>query len=48
MINLEAIRVAIEKASDHYDGALCFSQGSMVFQMIYMYHRLGHIKWKWF
>lgn len=48
MLALEQIRVAIESASDHYDGALCFSQGSMIFQMIYMYHRLGFIKWRSF
>lgn len=48
MENLEAIRVAIEGAGGHYDGALCFSQGSMVFQLIYLYHRLGLIKWKCF
>ncbi len=42
---VENIGKIIEKASDHYDGALCFSQGSMAFQYILWYHALGYLNW---
>lgn len=45
MINLANIRVSFEEASDHYDGAMCFSQGSQVFQMILWAQALKLIDW---
>lgn len=46
MHNLENIRKSFEEASDHYDGAMCFSQGSQIFQMILWAHELKFIEWK--
>lgn len=40
--------MAIENVNTEYDGAFCFSQGAMVFQLIFIYHKLGIIKWKSF
>lgn len=40
-----AIRTQIESASEYYDGALCFSQGSYVFQILLWYNLRGIINW---
>lgn len=42
---MEKLRTAIESASDYYDGALGFSQGSYAFQNILLYHALGYLDW---
>lgn len=42
---MEKIRVKMEEASDHYDGALCFSQGSFLFHWLLWCQTRGLIDW---
>jgi hypothetical protein len=45
MITLGNIRKSFEEASSHYDGAMCFSQGSQIFQMILWAQEQKLIDW---
>lgn len=42
---VDKMKKILEGASDYYDGALCFSQGSMAFQKLLWYQTKGLIDW---
>ena len=45
MIEIDKLRKTFEEASDYYDGALGFSQGSQMFQWLLYFQAKGLINW---
>lgn len=43
---MDKIRLVFEAASDHYDGVLGFSQGSVILHFLLRLKEAGVIKWK--
>lgn len=43
---MEKIRLVFEAASDHYDGIMGFSQGTVILHFLLRLRETGIIKWK--